>query len=60
MTTPATKKAFATRNFKDAGASKSYKQGEEISAEPGVIENYAAAGLVSDEKPKPEAKNDAA
>ncbi|WP_294353321.1 hypothetical protein [uncultured Sphingomonas sp.] len=61
MSTPATKKAFATRDFKDAGTSKAYKLGDEINAEPGVIDNYAAAGLVSDQKPKADAaKPDAA
>jgi hypothetical protein len=48
MATP--KKFYATRDFKDAGIEKAFKLGDELTSEPGV-ENYAAAGLASDEKP---------
>lgn len=49
-----TKKAFyATRDFKDAGTTRFFERGGEITdAEDGEIANYAAAGLASTEKPK--------
>ena len=46
----ATKKTlYATRDFNDAGAEKTFKLGDDLSNEPGV-ENYAAAGLASEDK----------
>lgn len=49
-----TKKPFyATRDFKDAGTTRFFERGSEITeVTDGEIGNYAAAGLVSTEKPK--------
>lgn len=49
MATPKT--LYATRDFKDAGTEKAFKLGDDVTDEPGA-ENYAAAGLASEEKPK--------
>ena len=44
------KTKFATRAFNDAGTGRAFAAGEEISdVEDGVLENYEAAGLVSDD-----------
>lgn len=44
---------FATRNFKDAGTTRFFERGDEITeVTDGEIVNYAAAGLASTEKPK--------
>ncbi|KQM56697.1 hypothetical protein ASE69_03530 [Sphingomonas sp. Leaf208] len=51
------KTLYATRDFKDAGTTRFFERGTEISdAEDGVIANYVAAGLVSHEKPVPPAE----
>ena len=49
MATP--KKFYATRDFTDAGTTKAFKLGDDVTAEPGVA-NYAAAGLASKTKPR--------
>ncbi len=46
---------YATRDFTDAGTTKRFERGAVIDAEPGEIENYVAAGIASDKKPKAEA-----
>jgi hypothetical protein len=44
------KSKFATRAFNDAGTGRAFAAGEEISdVEAGVVANYEAAGLVSDD-----------
>lgn len=48
---------YATRDFKDAGTTRFFERGSEITdATDGEITNYAAAGLASTEKPKPPAE----
>jgi hypothetical protein len=42
---------YATRNFRDAGTEDSFTKGEEVKAGKGRLANYAAAGLVTTEKP---------
>lgn len=43
---------YATRDFKDAGTTRFFERGTEITdASDGEIGNYAAAGLVSTDKP---------
>jgi hypothetical protein len=50
--TPA-KPHYATRDFKDAGTTRFFPRGNEITdATDGEIANYVAAGLASTEKPK--------
>lgn len=49
----AKKPHYATRDFKDAGTTRFFERGAEITdAQDGEIANYAAAGLASTEKPK--------
>lgn len=47
-----TKKLYAARDFSDAGTDKSFKLGDDVSAEAGA-DNYVAAGLAAEEKPTP-------
>lgn len=57
-----TTKHYATRDFKDAGTTRFFARGDEITdATDGEIGNYRAAGLASTEKPKDpaEAEQDA-
>lgn len=46
------KTMFATRDFTDAGAEKSFLAGNAVEADEGALANYAAAGLVSADKPQ--------
>lgn len=46
------KQMFATRDFNDAGAEKSFLAGKPVDADEATLANYAAAGLVSAEQPK--------
>lgn len=48
----ATKKMYATRDFNDAGAEKSFLAGKPVEADEATLANYAAAGLVSAEEPQ--------
>ncbi|USU06290.1 hypothetical protein NF699_06415 [Sphingomonadaceae bacterium OTU29LAMAA1] len=41
------KKIIATRDFTDAGIGKQFKQGEDVTAEPGKA-NYIAAGCAAE------------
>jgi hypothetical protein len=44
---------FATRDFKDAGTTRFFARGAEITdAQPGEIANYVAAGLASTDRPQ--------
>lgn len=53
----ATTTYYATREFKDAGTTRYFERGAEITeATPGQIGNYVAAGLASTDKPKPAAE----
>ncbi len=55
------KSKYATRAFNDAGTGRAFAAGEEISdVEAGVLENYEAAGLVSDTGEPVDASADAA
>ena len=47
-----TKKMFATRDFNDVGAEKSFLAGKPVEADEATLANYAAAGLISAEQPK--------
>lgn len=43
---------YATRVFTDAGTERRFEQDDELTGiEPGVVANYAAAGLATTEKP---------
>jgi len=49
---PTTKPHYATRNFKDAGTTRYFERGTELTdVSEGELVNYRAAGLVSIEKP---------
>jgi hypothetical protein len=49
----AAKQHFATRDFKDAGTTRFFARGAEITdAADGEIANYVEAGLASTDKPK--------
>jgi hypothetical protein len=51
------KTLYATRDFKDAGTTRFFERGAEITdASDGEIANYVAGGLASTEKPKPPAE----
>lgn len=44
---------YAARPFRDAGTGRSFEAGKlPEDVKPGEIENYRAAGLVSDQKPE--------
>lgn len=46
------KTMFATRDFTDAGTERSYERNKPITdVEAGVMGNYIAAGLATDEEP---------
>ena len=47
-----THKHHATRDFSDAGTGRSFKAGEIVDADEGVLANYIAAGLASDKAPE--------
>jgi hypothetical protein len=47
-----TKPMLATRDFTDAGTGKSFASGKAVEGDDGTLANYAAAGLVSAEKPQ--------
>lgn len=54
-------KYYATRHFKDAGTTRFFDAGAEITeATEGEIANYVAGGLASTEKPRSPAEAEAA
>lgn len=49
---PAAKTLYFVRNFNDAGTGRSFEGGKRaVDLSDGEIENYRAAGLVSDQRP---------
>lgn len=47
-------KPLASRDFTDAGTGQSFVSGKPVEADDGALANYAAAGLVSADKPEAE------
>ena len=53
MSTAPSKKQYAARDFKDAGTGRSFTAGDVVDAQAGELDNYEAAGLVTDKRPEP-------